>query len=91
VRSVPQLTVRVAGHATWAGVSVHVVTPGLPDPDGKARLYEHGRLLGTIVVTDGRGYLRLDNLRARTHRVAVRYSGPGPQVPASTRVDIAIG
>jgi surface antigen len=91
VRSVPQLTVRVAGHATWAGVSVHVVTPGLPDPDGKARLYEHGRLLGTIVVTDGRGYLRLDNLRARTHRVAVRYSGPGPLVPASTRVDIAIG
>ena len=91
VKSIPQLTVRVAGHASWAGVSVRVVTPGLPEPDGRVRLYEHGRLLGTIIVTDGRGYLRLNNLAARTHRVAMRYSGPGPQVPASTRVDIKIG
>ncbi|MFL6002955.1 MAG: CHAP domain-containing protein [Nocardioides sp.] len=91
VKSVPQLTVRVAGHATWAGVSVRVVTPGLPDPDGRAKLYEHHRLLGTLVVTDGQGYLRLNDLAARTHRVAVHYSGPGPQVAASTRVDIAIG
>lgn len=91
VKSVPQLTVRVAGHATWAGVSVRVVTPGLLDPDGKARLYERDKLLGTIVVTDGRGYLRLDNLSARTHHVTMRYSGPGPQVPASTRFDITIG
>ncbi|HVQ19070.1 MAG TPA: hypothetical protein VMT27_08560, partial [Actinomycetes bacterium] len=91
VKSVPQLTVQIAAHATWAGVSVRVVTPGLPEPDGRARLYERGRLLGTIVVTDGHGYLRLNNLSARTHHVAVRYTGPGPQVPASTRVDIAIG
>jgi hypothetical protein len=91
VNSIPQLTVRVAGHPTWAGVSVRVVTPGLPEPDGRARLYEHGRLLGTIIVTDGHGYLRLNNLAARTHHVAVRCSGPGPQVAASTRVDIAIG
>ena len=91
VRSVPRLTVRVAGHATWAGVSMRVVTPGLPDPDGKARLYERGRRIGTIIVTDGRGYLRLDNLSARTHHVTMRYSGPGPQVPASTRFDITIG
>jgi surface antigen len=91
VQSVPQLTVRVAGHATWAGVSVRVVTPGLPQPDGRARLYERDRLLGTIIVTDGHGYLRLNNLSAGTHRVALRYSGPGPQVSAATRVDIAIG
>jgi surface antigen len=91
VKSVPQLTVRVAGHATWAGIFVRVVTPGLPEPDGRARLYERHRLLGTIIVTDGHGYLRLNNLSPRTHRVALRYSGPGPQVPASTRVDIAIG
>ena len=91
VKSVPQLTVRVAPHPTWAGVFVRVVTPGLPGPDGRARLYEHGRLLGTVIVTDGRGYLRLNNLSARTHHVAVRYSGPGPQASASTRVDIAIG
>ena len=91
VKSVPQLTVRVAGHATWAGVSVRVVTPGLLEPDGKARLYERDKLLGTIVVTDGRGYLRLDNLSARTHHVTMRYSGPGPQVPASTRFDITVG
>jgi hypothetical protein len=70
---------------------VRVVTPGLTEPDGRARLYEHGRLLGTVVVTDGHGYLRLSDLAARTHRVAVRYSGPGPQVGASTRVDVTIG
>jgi surface antigen len=91
VQSVPRLTVRIAGHSTWAGVSVRVVTPGLPEPDGRARLYERDRLLGTIIVTDGHGYLRLNHLSARTHRVALRYSGPGPQVSASTRVDIAIG
>ena len=91
VKSVPQLTVRVAGHATWAGVSVRVVTPGLPEPDGRARLYERDKLLGTIIVTDGRGYLRLNNLSAGTHRVTMRYSGPGPQVPASTRFDITVG
>jgi hypothetical protein len=91
VNSVPQLAVRVASHATWAGVFVRVVTPGLPDPDGRARLYEHGRLLGTLIVTDGHGYLRLNDLSARTHRVTVRYRGPGPQVPASTRVDITVG
>jgi hypothetical protein len=91
VESVPKLAVRIGSHATWAGVSLRVVTPGLPDPDGRARLFEHGRLLGTLIVTDGHGYLRLDHLAARTHRVTMRYSGPGPQVPASTRVDIAIG
>jgi len=91
VKAVPELTVRVAGHATWAGVSVRVVTPGLPDPDGRARLYERDRLLGTIVVTDGHGYLRLNNLSARTHHVVMRYSGPGPQAPASKRFDITIG
>jgi surface antigen len=91
VKSVPQLSVRVAGHASWAGIWVRVVTPGLPEPDGRARLYEHGRRLGTIVVTDGRGYLRLDNLSTRTHHVVMRYSGPGPQAPASTRFDIPIG
>jgi hypothetical protein len=91
VKSVPQLTVRIAGHPTWAGVSLRVVTPGLPEPDGRARLYERDRLLGTIIVTDGHGYLRLNDLSARTHHVVIRYSGPGPQAPASTRVDIAIG
>jgi surface antigen len=91
VKSVPQLTVRVASHATWAGVSVRVVTPGLPEPDGRARLYERDRRLGTVIVTDGRGYLRLKNLSPRTHHVVVRYSGPGPQVPARTRVDITVG
>jgi surface antigen len=91
VKSVPQLAVRVASHATWAGIFLRVVTPGLPDPDGKARLYEHGRLLGTLIVTDGHGYLRLNDLSARTHRVTVRYRGPGPQVPALTRIDMTVG
>ena len=91
VKSVPELTVSVASHATWAGISLRVVTPGLPDPDGKARVYEHDELLGTIVVTDHRGYLRLDGLSAGTHHVVLRYTGPGPQAPASTRVDIPIG
>jgi hypothetical protein len=91
VKSIPELTVRVASHATSAGVLVRVVTPGLPEPDGRARLYERDRRLGTVIVTDGRGYLRLKNLSARTHHVVVRYSGPGPQVPARTRVDIPVG
>jgi len=91
VNSVPQLTVRVAGNATWAGISLRVVTPGLPEPDGKARLYKGDRLLGTMVVTDGHGRLRLDNLSVGTHHVVLRYSGTGPQVPASTRVDVTIG
>jgi hypothetical protein len=91
VKSLPQLTTRVAGHRTWAGFSVRVVTPGLSEPDGKARLYEGGRLLGTVLVTDGHGSLRLDNLSARTHHVVVRYSGRGPQVRASTRVEFTIG
>lgn len=91
VKAVPRLTVRVAAHATWAGVAVRVVTPGLPDPDGRARIYERGRLLGTITVTDGHGYLRLEDLSPRTHHVVLRYSGPGPQLAASTRFDIVTG
>lgn len=91
VQAVPELTVRVAGHATWAGISLRVVTPGLPDPDGKARLYERDRLIGTMVVTDHRGHLRLEGLSAGTHHLVLRYHGSGPQAPASTRFDVTVG
>jgi surface antigen len=91
VLAVPELTVEVAEHATWAGISVRVVTPGLADPDGKARLYEHDQLLGTVVITDHRGHLRLDDLSSGTHHVVLRYTGAGPQAPATTRFDLVIG
>jgi len=91
VKSVPQLTVRTAAHDTWAGVSIRVVTPGLPEPDGKVRLLQGGTLLATGVITDGHGYVRLDHLSRGTHHLVLRYQGPGPQVPASLRFEVTIG
>jgi surface antigen len=91
VQAVPELTVDVTGHATWATISLRVVTPGLADSDGRAKVYERGELLGTMVVTDHRGRLRIDGLSAGTHHLVLRYAGPGPQAEASTRFDVPIG
>jgi hypothetical protein len=90
VKSVPQLTVRTSAHDTWAGVSIRVVTPGLPEPDGRIRVLEGGTLRATVVITDGHGYVRLNHLSRGTHRFVLRYGGPGPQVPASVRIEVRI-
>ncbi len=90
-KSVPRLTVRTSSHDTWAGVGIRVVTPGLPEPDGKVRVYEGATLRATVVITDGRGYVRLAHLSRGTHHLVLRYQGPGPQVPAAVRVGVTIG
>jgi surface antigen len=91
VKAVPQLTVRTSAHDTWAGVSVRVVTPGLPGPDGKVRVLEGDTSRGTAAITDGRGYLRLNHLSRGTHHLVLRYRGPGPQVSAFLRFAVTIG
>ena len=91
IKAVPQVTVRTSGHRTWAGVSIRVVTPGLPEPDGKVRVFERGTRRATVAISDGRGYVRLGHLARGTHHLVLRYRGPGPQVPASLRVRVTIG
>jgi hypothetical protein len=91
VKAVPRLTVRTSAHDTWAGVSVRVVTPGLPDPDGRVRVLEHRRLRASFAVVDGHGRVHLKHLARGTHHLLLRYEGPGPQVPASVRVAVRIG
>ena len=91
IRSVPQITVRTSAHDTWAGVSIRVVTPGLPEPDGTVRVLEGGTRRATVAITDGRGYVRLNRLARGTHHLVLRYRGPGPQVRASLRFDVTIG
>ena len=87
----PRLTVRTSAHDTWAGVSIRVRTPGLPEPDGTVRVIEGRTRRATVAVTDGRGYVRLGNLARGTHHLVLRYRGPGPQVPAFLRFDVRIG
>ena len=86
VRTIPRLTTKVADHGTRADLSVRVATPGLPDSQGTLRVYEHRRLLDSVAVTDHRARIRLRHLSAGTHRLVLRYRGPGPQIAASARV-----
>ena len=91
VRTVPRMTTRVASHPGSADLYIRVATPGLSDPAGKIRVYEHHRLLDTLVLTDHRAHARLRKLSTGTHRLLLRYSGPGPQTAASTRVAFTTG
>jgi len=91
VRAVPQIRVGTSAHDTWAGVSVRVVSPGLPGPDGVVRVLEGGTSRATAVTTDGRGYVRLNHLSRGTHHLVLRYWGAGPQVRGFLRFDVRIG
>jgi surface antigen len=91
VKAVPRITTRVAAHTTSANLYMRVAAPGLRDPQGEIRVYEHHRLLDTLVVTDHRAHARLQNLSAGKHRLVLRYRGPGPQIAASARVAFTIG
>ena len=90
-KTVPTLSARVTPHATSADLSLRVATPGLSDATGKVRIYEHHRLLTTLTVSDHRAHARLRHLAAGTHRLVLRYSGPGPQSTASARVLFTTG
>jgi len=91
VRSVPQIRVGTSAHDTWAGVSIRVVAPGLPGPDGVVRVLEGGTSRAIAATTDGRGYVRLNHLARGTHHLVLRYWGAGPQVRAFLRFDVRIG
>ena len=91
VSTVPQVTAKVATRTTSAVLNVRVATPGLADPEGKVRVYEHRRLVATLVITDHRAHARLRHLSPGTHRLVLRYSGPGPQVARSARVAFTTG